>query len=314
MTSGTREALLDGLQVELHAADDQVQQCRNILSAAVQELSVSFTDLAKEARAQRDLVQTALKGQEMGEGTESQRTFRAFVSQTEVLLQVFAEQMVNFSKQGVLIAFKIDDMVGHMDDIFERISQVDQIAQDTALLAINASLEAARAGDQGKGFQVVASEVRLLSRDTRHLNENIMESIERARDSVFDVRQAIAEMATQDLEMALKTKHEVDEMLHQVEEVNERLNGQMNELGEIVASVEKKSAAAVRGLQFEDMATQVLGQISKRLGSSLRALEGLGEAADALAIENAMSVLHGQAESKSPVSQEDIDAGDIELF
>ena len=81
-----------------------------------------------------------------------------------------------------------------------------------------------------------------------------------------------------------------------------------------VASVEKKSSAAVRGLQFEDMATQVLGQISKRLGSSLRALEGLGEAADALAIENAMSVLHGQAESKSPVSQEDIDAGDIELF
>lgn len=299
------DVFADGMRQELDASRQQVGQSKGLISDAVKGLYESFTHLANDVRSQKEVVGRVLAGQE----DKAEGGLKEFLLQTEELLGEFAEQMVVFSKQSVLISYKIDDMVEHMDAIFDRIRAVDAIAEDTALLAINASLEAARAGEQGKGFQVVANEVRALSRNTRELNTEIVENIEKASASVHEVRDAIASMASHDLQKALMAKDNVDRMHDDIIRMNEVFAEQLSEVAELTNRVDRRAADAVVALQFEDMTTQVLDQIDRRLQRNEAVLSSGGLEPAAQSFDTT-----ADATSGSPVSQEVMDAGEIELF
>lgn len=294
-----------GMAEDIDASRAQVGQCRGLLSDAVHGLFASFQQLAEDTKAQRALMSDVIDGR----ADQANGGIHAFLQQTEGLLQQFAEQMVVYSKQSVVIAYKIDDMVEHMDAIFDRIRAVDAIAEDTALLAINASLEAARAGEQGRGFQVVANEVRALSRNTRELNTEIVSNIEKASTSVHDVRSAIETMASQDMAKALEAKEHVDVLRQDILQMNEAVEAKLAEVQVLSERLDQGTADAIRGLQFEDMTTQLLDQIDRRLARGQQVVQQptLEDAA-------ASFDTNQDTPSGSPVSQELMDAGDIELF
>lgn len=296
--------LSQSLDNELAKAVEQVGQCKGLLADAVCNLHESFRSLSADSKAQRALVEALVSG---GEEREVGIDFRTFVDHTQKVLQAFAEQLAHFGQQSGLIADRIDEMVGHMDAIFERVARVNAIAEDTSMLAINASLEAARAGERGRGFQVVANEVRVLSRDTRALNEEIVESIERARRSVQHVRGAVATMTSHDMHAALEAKREVDAMLGEAEAMNGRLTERLSEVGALTERLDRGAANAMRGLQFEDLTTQVLDQIVKKVTHCRAGLRQL-----ALGEVDEQHV--APATGPSPVSQETLAAGDVELF
>ena len=80
--------------------------------------------------------------------------------------QMIAEQMKRqFEQTGVLER--------HIHTISGMASSIRSLADQSSLLAINASIEAAHAGEHGKGFQIVAEEVRKLAQQTRHFSEDI---------------------------------------------------------------------------------------------------------------------------------------------
>ncbi len=302
--TAARTELAAAAGASLDVASTEVGQCRSLLSKAVAELYESFTALAKDAKQQRRLVEEALTG---GDG-DGRNDLNDFLEKTESIFFLFANQLADFGKQTVLIAYKVNDMVEHIDAIFERVERVDAIAADTSLLAINASLEAARAGEQGKGFQVVAHEVRALSRNTRALNEEIVETIERARSSITEVQTAIADMASHDLDAALEAQSEVKAMRRSVELVQAALAERLAMVQALSERLDLRAAAAIRGLQFEDLATQVLGQVEQRLQASKEAVTALGS-------DDPGDFTHVAAPPKiSPVSQDGMDAGDVELF
>lgn len=77
---------------------------------------------------------------------------------------------------------ELADLIVSLQDINERIKKIDSIASQTNLLAINASIEAANAGEFGKGFGVVAAEVRKLSAITHSISREISENTRKAVD------------------------------------------------------------------------------------------------------------------------------------
>lgn len=293
------------LDANVASTRDQAAQVRGLLSDAVAALHASFTELTQDVKAQRVVLGEAMAGQGDASGTD----IRGFVEKTQSLLAQFADTMVEFTEQSTLISAKIDDMVEHMDSIFERVRAVDSIAEDTALLAINASLEAARAGEHGKGFQVVASEVRSLSRNTRELSTQIVGDIEKANASVHEVRDVVAQMAAQDVQQATATREQVDRMQDDVLRMNERLAGRLTEVDELGARIDRRAADAIRALQFEDMSSQLLQQIEER---AARDRELLARAS----LEEAAALVESTQTStpSSPVSQQVMEAGDIDLF
>ncbi|EOD80474.1 Methyl-accepting chemotaxis protein [Grimontia indica] len=139
------------------------QRESDMIAAAVQEMSASSFQISENASEAAEATHTAT--QEVGAAQDSlASTVSAMASLRERIEQ----------SQSTIGTLNND-----VDSIASIIDVIRGIAEQTNLLALNAAIEAARAGEQGRGFAVVADEVRVLANKTQQSTEEIREMIER---------------------------------------------------------------------------------------------------------------------------------------
>jgi methyl-accepting chemotaxis protein len=121
----------------------------------------------------------------------------------------------------------VESLGARSDQIGEIIMTIQDIADQTNLLALNAAIEAARAGEQGRGFAVVADEVRALaertSRATREIGEMIKAIQNETRAAVKAMKEGVEEVG-RGTEDAARSGHALQEILEQVSEVTTEIN------------------------------------------------------------------------------------------
>ena len=155
------EALGNQASQALHISEDQSQQTEQI-ATAINEVTYAVQDVAKHA--------------EQAATEVSQATEQASSGQIN---------LDNSLKQTDKLCTTIEQAVNVMQKLAEESSQVGRvlevirsIAEQTNLLALNAAIEAARAGEQGRGFAVVADEVRLLAQRTQQSTDEVQTMLE----------------------------------------------------------------------------------------------------------------------------------------
>jgi Methyl-accepting chemotaxis protein len=139
-----------------HSEIDQIATAMNEMAATVQEVARNTAHTAEAASQAKDEAESG----------------RRVVSQTIDSIDSLAQQV----EQGATVMAQLQEDSREVGQVLE---VINGIAEQTNLLALNAAIEAARAGEQGRGFAVVADEVRTLAQRTQKSTEEIRAIIER---------------------------------------------------------------------------------------------------------------------------------------
>ncbi|MBE01489.1 PAS domain-containing methyl-accepting chemotaxis protein [uncultured Marinobacter sp.] len=181
---------------------DQVASAMNQMTASIQEVAESVTANAREAEEANQLA-----------GLGSRRSAEALDAIEELVGRV----------NGIGAA--IEKLGAATQSIGEAASLISDIAEQTNLLALNAAIEAARAGEQGRGFAVVADEVRSLARRTRESTVRIQEVIDEFRQQVDTTVQATRDgeaVAGRGLDKVREAENSLRAIVASIQSISER--------------------------------------------------------------------------------------------
>lgn len=245
---------------EVAVINDELVQVNALISQSIDTLNDSFSGLYSHTQAEYELIRSLLENLG-GDESSDQMSVQKFSAEIKVVLTYLISLLMNSSQRSSQTVEKIDDMVGQIESIFTLLEDVKGIADQTNLLALNAAIEAARAGEAGRGFAVVADEVRKLSLNSNLLNEQIRKQAEQARGTVDQVRQIVSETASKDMEQAVSSEKKVDVMLGDLEEMNSGIANKLGDVSGIVNQIEANISDAMRSLQFEDIVRQLVEQV-----------------------------------------------------
>ena len=314
---------------EISGSHAEIERTRTLIRESVAKLGGSFDAVNRKSREQSTVVARLVE--RTGDDSGSIDISR-FAQQATQQMEQLVEALEAASGQSGVTVSHIDAMAGHLDGIFALLEDVKSIADQTNLLALNAAIEAARAGEAGRGFAVVADEVRNLSERSTAFNEQIRKLAHNAKESIAKVRETVSQTASRDLDRARVARNESASMMDRVEGIHRSLGNGMRDIADCGRAIDGSVAEAVRSLQFEDIATQALTaagvhlqrleQINNEattLHDLLRGSHGFQdpEMRKALAgIGNRIGQMRGEWERPphKPVLQQSMDAGSVELF
>ena len=153
------------------------------------------------------------------------------ISEITATVRNAASQMNNMASEQQNLTKSAEQISAAVDSSMEIITSIKSIADQTNLLSLNASIEAARAGDAGKGFAVVATEVQALSNSTKETTEHIS-------GILGDMNSSIKEMLNKISSISENVSSENEDM-EGINDTVEKLSDFANEIGEMVSTLYK---------------------------------------------------------------------------
>jgi methyl-accepting chemotaxis protein len=262
--STSANQILDAADDMTAGATQQDQEITNT-SSAVEELTVSMKQVSNNAEASAEAARRALDAAEQGN--------RA-VSDT-----LDGMQRIRSSVQAT--AKKIKSLGDRSLEISEIINVINDITEQTNLLALNAAIEAARAGEAGRGFAVVADEVRKLAEHSRSATKDIAALI-KAIQAETNEAVVVMEEGTREVEAGAGLADQAGKALEAISSV-------VRQSAELVQEISLASKQQVRGTEGVANAMQIISGITRQttqgarqtastVGNMVRLSEQLNEA------------------------------------
>jgi methyl-accepting chemotaxis protein len=280
---------------------------RVILREAVPGLIQSFNGLREELAAQSAELNEA-SGQMQGQGGSV-----GFLTVMRGVMGEFVSDLVRVSYGSMKLVERVDALATDVKQIVGHVGEIESMAEQTRFIALNARIEAHRAGDTGRTFRVVANEVKLLAEQANVFSGKIRDIVNRTSTTLATAKESTIEMASHDLNSILEAQQSVLAAIEKLDATNTRVS---NSLQRFNANVD----TAIRALQFEDILSQLLASIESRLGNMQEvwlhwlAAQGSGSADAWSEFDSLVEIVRPKLQKPSAVQQESMAAGTGELF
>ena len=262
-TSGRLQEHARLVSENAHQESDAVRQA----AAAVEQMNASIHQVAGQAEQAAAI--SAEAGQLAGEGAGLVGEVHDDMGRLEALVEEVSGRMEALAERS--------------RDIFTSAETVTRIAEQTNLLALNAAIEAARAGEQGRGFAVVASEVRELAELTGQATEEINRTVGAINEGVEATVDGLRRTHVTARDSAGRA-HSAAELLRRIDDQASRAGARTNETAEvtrqqsvaveeIAATVDRIAATAEANSATTDDALEIahhLGRLAEELSGAAR--------------------------------------------
>ncbi|MFV1872146.1 MAG: methyl-accepting chemotaxis protein [Oleiphilus sp.] len=206
-----------------HVTDGAMEET-DMLATSITQMSVSVQEVAQNANNAANQAQQASDQSKLGQQV---------VEETKQAINVLSREV----QESATVIEQLKDDASNIDDV---VNVIRGIAEQTNLLALNAAIEAARAGEQGRGFAVVADEVRALASRTQSSTEEIQDMIGALQESA-DRAFTMMQQGKQRAESAVGHSNDAHDSL---ENINNAIGLMADMNTQIAAAAEEQSVVS----------------------------------------------------------------------
>lgn len=222
--------IMNVVKKETNSSTEMVNSLYNAsgnIAQSMQDISVSTEKMAENISEQNRMTQNIQIAISNTQGFSSEMVSVAGVSNEEIrsnqaMMEKLMEQSEQIAGNNTLVTDAMEQLQDKVDKVASIANMILKISNQTSILAINASVESARSGEAGKGFSVIAEQIRQLAEETKESTESITHIVDDLNDNAKTVVNAVS--------VSLKATDSQNQMIRAAADAFDELSGNMNVL------------------------------------------------------------------------------------
>ncbi|WP_293763187.1 methyl-accepting chemotaxis protein, partial [uncultured Paraglaciecola sp.] len=240
---------LEKAVAELAVTSVQVETKTQQSTAATHQISNAVDDVAQRSVGVSETIQSASKSTQTGgkvinECVDSMTQIVSLINETHT---------------------EVEDLTQSSTKMLGIIDVINGLADQTNLLALNAAIESARAGEAGRGFSVVADEVRSLANRSGQIAANIITTVSNVNAQFNHIKDRFSVDSNNGNELTITANENIETVIAQYNETKAARDNHAQNLKELSSGVRKKIEDTLVSLQFQDRVSQILGHVKGNL-------------------------------------------------
>lgn len=281
-----------------------IEASRNQMEVAVTELTGRFSSIVDRLD---QAMQASTLSSEAG-SSDLVRVFEHSQAELQMVLQALRDSMdSNHALHG-----KVQQLTQFVKELQAMATEVGSIAAQTNLLAINAAIEAAHAGEVGRGFAVLSQEVRKLAAQSGETGQRMAQKVAAITAAIEETRNSAADTTQSQAQSLTASQHGVSAVLERFQHLTTELSQSAQVLQDESRGIQTEIVQSLVQLQFQDRVSQMMGHVTDNMGQfshQVQAQQGLNIALLLQALESSYAMAeerrtHAGAHASSAATHE----------